>query len=109
MTGHRPWRELVEKTFTPEQRRRMDELQPARMKVWDLETEVYDEALERMVGRRQDPPRVSLEDLTEGQWVELERLVNQLLDEKGIHELAAAAEIGVLPFERPPVGVGGSR
>lgn len=34
MRGHRPWRELVEKTFTPEQRRRMDELRPARMKVW---------------------------------------------------------------------------
>ena len=105
MTGHRPWRELVEKTFTPEQRRRMDELRPARMKVGDLETEAYDEALESMIGRRQDPPRVSFEELTEdfteAQWVELERLVDQLLDEKGVHELAAAAEIEVLPFERP--------
>ena len=26
MTGHRPWRELVEETFAPEQLRRMDEL-----------------------------------------------------------------------------------
>ena len=33
MTGHRPWRELVEKTFTPAQRRRMAQLEPARQEV----------------------------------------------------------------------------
>ena len=104
MTGHRPWRELVEETFTPEQLRRMDELAPGRREVDRLVNEAYDEATERMVGRRQDPPRVTFEDLTadftSDQWAELERLVNELLDEKGVHELAAAADVEIPPLER---------
>ena len=96
---------MVEKTFTLERRRRMDELGPAYMEVFSLETEVYDEATERMIGRHQNPPRVTFEALTanftDDQWAEFERLVNQLMAEKGGHELAAAAQIEVEPFQRP--------
>ena len=42
MTGHRLWRELVEKTFTPEERRRMAEQVDQDMKV----SAAYDDALE---------------------------------------------------------------
>lgn len=105
MMPHRPWRVLVEKTFTLERHRRMDELGPAHTEVFRLETEVYDKATERMIGRQQDPPRVTFETLTanftDDQWAEFERLVNQLMAEKGVHELAAAARIEVRPFERP--------
>lgn len=105
MMGHRPWRELIEKTFTLERRRRMDELRPAHIEVFSLDTEVYDEATERMIGRHQDPPRVTFETLTanftDDQWAEFQRLVNQLMAEKGVHELPAAAQIEVQPFERP--------
>lgn len=105
MMGHRPWRELIEKTFTLERRRRMDELGSAQNELFGLETEVYDEATDRMIGRHQDPPRVTFEtvtaNFTDDQWAEFERLVNQLMAEKGVLELAAAAQIEVQPFERP--------
>ena len=55
MTGHRPWRELVEKTFTPAQRRRMDQLEPARQEVDRLLTEAHNEATERMIGPQHAP------------------------------------------------------
>ena len=35
-----------------------------RMEVFRLETEVYDVATERVIGRHQDPPRLTLETLT---------------------------------------------
>ncbi|MCY4077684.1 MAG: hypothetical protein OXH04_19875, partial [Acidobacteria bacterium] len=34
-----------------------------------------------------------------------ERLVNQLLDEKGVHEAAAAADMEIPPLERPNTGI----
>ena len=105
MTGHRPWGQLVEEAFTPKQLRRMDELAPARREVDRLVNEAYDEATERMVGRRHNPPRVTFEDLTadftSDQWAELERLVNELLDEKRVPELAAAADVEIPPLKRP--------
>ena len=36
------------------------------MKVLDVETEAYDEALERMIAPRQNPLQVSFEELTKG-------------------------------------------
>ena len=86
MTGHRPWRELVEKTFSPEERRRMAEQVDQDMKV----SAAYDDALERMTGKRQVPPDVEFSDLTaaftEAQWTEYKRLVKQLCDERGLDE-----------------------
>ena len=86
MTGHRPWRELVEKTFTPEERRRLDEPVERDLKV----SAAYDDALERMTGKRQAPPDVEFRDLTadftEAQWAEYKRLVKQLCAERGIEE-----------------------
>ena len=51
MTGHRPWRELVERTFTPARRARLEAEVATMLKV----AEAYDDALERMTGRRQPP------------------------------------------------------
>ena len=84
MTGHRPWRELAQKTFTPEERRRMAEQVERDMKV----SAAYDDALARMTGKRQAPPDVEFRDLTvdfsEAQWTEYKRLVKQLCAERGL-------------------------
>ena len=86
MTGHRSWRELVEEKYTPEERRRIDEQIEQDMKV----SEAYDDALERMTGKRQAPPDVEFRDLTadfsEAHWTEYKRLVKQLCAERGLDE-----------------------
>ena len=50
----------------------------------------YDDALERMTGKRQAPPDVEFRDLTadftEAQWTEYKRLVKQLCAERGLEE-----------------------
>lgn len=85
MTGHRPWSEL-KRTFTPERRRRIAEQVRRDLKV----SAAYDDALERMTGRRQAPTDVEFRDLTadftEAQWVEYKRLVKQLCAERGLVE-----------------------
>ena len=86
MTEHRPWRELVEEMYTPEERRRSAEEVERGMKV----IAAYDDALERMTGKRQAPPDVEFGDLTadftEAQWTEYKRLVKQLCAERGLEE-----------------------
>ena len=85
MTGHRPWSELT-RTFTPERRRRIAEQVEQDLKV----SAAYDDALERMTGKRQAPIDVEFRDMTadftEAQWVEYKRLVKQLCAERGLVE-----------------------
>ena len=61
-----------------------------------VEMEAYDEACERITGKRPAPPDVDFEELTAGfteaQWAEMERLVTQLYAERGVE---------APPFERP--------
>ena len=86
MTGHRSWRELVEKTFTAEERRRMAEQVERDMMV----SEADDDALERMTGKPQAPADVEFRDLTadftEAQWTEYKRLIKQPCAERGLEE-----------------------
>ena len=85
MIGTKPFNELLEE-LTPEEL--------AKVKVVAIQlgkvSRAYDDALERMTGRRQAPPEVEFEhltaDFTEQQWTQYKRLVKQLCDERGLPE-----------------------
>ena len=83
MTGTKSFNELLG-NLTPEERA---EIKAAAIQLGRV-SRAYDDALERMTGRRQAPPEVELEhltaDFTEHQWTEYKRLVKQLCAERGL-------------------------
>ena len=83
MTGTKPYSELLQK-LTPE---RLAAIKAGAIQLAKV-GRAYDDALERMTGRRQAPPEVEFEDLTadftEQQWSEYKRLVKQLCAERGL-------------------------
>ena len=83
MTGTKPFNELLGE-LTPEE---LAEIKAAAIQLGKV-SRAYDDALERMTGRRQAPPEVEFEhltaDFTEQQWTEYKRLVKQLCAERGL-------------------------
>ncbi len=83
MTGTKPFDELLDK-LTPEE---LAEVRAAAIQLGKV-SRAYDDALERMTGRRQAPPEVEFEhltaDFTEQQWTKYKRLVKQLCAERGL-------------------------
>ena len=83
MTGTKPFNELLDKLTAEE----LAEIKAAAIQLGKV-SRAYDDALERMTGRRQAPPEVGFEhltaDFTEQQWTEYKRLVKQLCAERGL-------------------------
>ena len=83
MTGTKPFNELLDE-LTPEE---LAEIKAVAIQLGKV-SRAYDDALERMTGRRQAPPEVEFEhltaDFTEQRWTEYKRLVKQLCAERGL-------------------------
>ena len=85
MVNTRPFKELT-RHFTPE---RLAVIKAERRRL-DLVSDAYDDALERMTGKRQAGLEVDFAyltaEFTEAQWTDYKRLVKQLCAERGLDE-----------------------
>ena len=83
MSGTKPFNELLDE-LTPEE---LADIKAVAIQLGKV-SRAYDDALERMTGRRQAPPEIEFEhltaDFTEQQWTEYKRLVKQLCAERGL-------------------------